>query len=127
MVHSIAWPQIELMNVRFHTITSDRYKDRPRTRPKPSQPAHLVPAISPKSLVVPRHVLPADEHIWLVPTLEFDGVGQAGQKPLLVVRGAMAHRIEFCKLDDLSSVKEHLELLLVACTASDQSVIGTPA
>ena len=37
--------------------------------PYTPQEEHLIPAVAPESLIVPRHIATADEYVWLVATL----------------------------------------------------------
>ena len=82
------------------------------------QEARLVPAVSPKALIVPRHVLTADQHIGLIAALEFDGVRHVRLEEFLVICGPVPHRIELRELNDLPGLKELEELCFWSCTAS---------
>ena len=83
--------------------------------------AHLVPAIAPEALIIPRHGSPADQDVWLIAGLELDGVGHAAVEELGIVCGAVTHGVELRKLNDLSGLI-HLEQLLLGTCAADPSV-----
>ena len=48
---------------------------------------HLVPAVSPEALIIPRHDLAGHQHVGLISALEFDCIGLSAGEPLLVICG----------------------------------------
>lgn len=77
--------------------------------------SYLIPAVATEALIIPRHVLSTDEDIWLVSTLEFDGIGYIRLEELFVIGGPMADWIELRKLDDLSCLKELGKISFGSC------------